>query len=126
MALQLTLVVSVTAHGSGSSPPRKTKTERRLFLLAAGAVVGAAAAAAAVPNLFRQSLRQAILDPISKLHSRTSSTTSSRRTCACVRPPDLAHRRLQEQEEDEVAKPLPVPVAVAAAPVQPKARRPAR
>ena len=39
----------------------------------------------------------------------------------CVRPPDLAHRRLQEEEE-ETAKPLPVQ---AAAPMQPKAK-PAR
>ncbi len=43
----------------------------------------------------------------------------------CVRPPDLAHRRLQEEEE-ETAKPLPVSVIAAAAPKQAKAARPAR
>ena len=76
------------------------------------------------PNLFRQSLRQTILEPISRLHSRTSSATSSRRSVACptcVRPPDLAHRRLQEEEE--TARPLPVAVA---APVQAKPAKPAR
>ena len=42
----------------------------------------------------------------------------------CVRPPDLAHRRLQE-EEDEMVKPLPVPVPPAAV-VKAKEKRPAR
>jgi len=57
-------------------------------------------------------------------NSRASSVTSSRRSCVvCVRPPDLAHRRLQE--EDETAVPLPAPAAVAP-PVQAKATRPAR
>ena len=76
------------------------------------------------PNLFRQSLRQTILEPISRLHSRTSSATSSRRSVACpacVRPPDLAHRRLQEEEE--TARPLPEAVP---APVQAKPAKPAR
>ena len=76
------------------------------------------------PNLFRQSLRQTILEPISRLHSRTSSATSSRRSAACpacVRPPDLAHRRLQEEEE--TARPLPVAVP---APDQAKPAKPVR
>ncbi|KAL0019157.1 hypothetical protein WJX79_001466 [Trebouxia sp. C0005] len=77
------------------------------------------------PNLFRQSLCQTILEPISRLNSRTSSTASSRRSCVCVRPPDLAHRRLQEEEE-ETAKPLPPHVIAAAAPKQAKVARPAR
>ncbi|KAL0024177.1 hypothetical protein WJX77_004480 [Trebouxia sp. C0004] len=77
------------------------------------------------PNLFRQSLRQTILEPISRLNSRTSSIASSRRSCVCVRPPDLAHRRLQEEEE-ETAIPLPAHVIAAAAPKKAKASRPAR
>ena len=78
-----------------------------------------------MPNLFRQSLRQTILDPISRLHSRTSSATSSRRSvacAACVRPPDLAHRRLQEEDE-ETAQPLPLSKAP---PVEAKPCKPAR
>ena len=88
--------------------------------VSSAAVVGPPA-----PNLFRQSLRQTILEPISRLNSRTSSVASSRRSCVCVRPPDLAHRRLQEEEE-ETAKPLPASVIAAAAPKQAKAARPAR
>ena len=88
--------------------------------VSSAAVVGPPA-----PNLFRQSLRQTILEPISRLNSRTSSIASSRRSCVCVRPPDLAHRRLQEEEE-EIAKPLPAPVIATATLKEAKAARPAR